>query len=144
MNKFVLLLMIIISSCAISKKNSHLTPLKELTFSREEARDPLSVSPIPNDYFEKNEQYILDLYFLIANDALYSGCLEIAHNGFVFLYQNDHRPGNREYLTKKFELLRDILRFKALYFKQKEATPAEFNKLLGLSDNCNELKESLE
>jgi hypothetical protein len=129
------------SACSSKSPKSHLKPLTELTFTHE-GRDPLKITTIEESFFQKDQKYILDLYFLLANDAFYLGCLEIAHNGFVFLYQNDTREGNREYIEAKFGLLKKILRFRALYLQENKDQLDEFNKVLGY--RCKELKESLQ
>lgn len=143
--KILLLLSLFFSfACTTVPMKNYYKPLKELTFSVEDVSDPLNVNAVKEEYFQGNKEYLLDLYFLIANDALYSGCLEIAHRGFVFLYQNDARPGHREIIAKKFELIKNILRFRAFYFRQEQASLEGFKKLSGLENKCGELSESLE
>lgn len=138
MRFFLFSLIFLITACSHHRKVS-MKPLMELTLHQINQKDMAPPMTIPEEKYQADNNYVFDLYFLIANDAYYQGCFEIAHNGFVFLYNNDHRPGSKEFISKKFKDLREKLIDRAYHYKM--GYGPDYDKYYGYF--CEEFKDSL-
>lgn len=138
MNLSIIFVLLALVSCSHRNKIS-MKPLQELTLRQQPQKDLAPPLTISEEQYQADNNYVFDLYFLIANDAYYQGCFEIAHNGFIFLYYNDHRLGTKEFISKKIKQLREKLIERAYNYKM--GYGSEYDKYFGYF--CEEFKDSL-
>lgn len=136
----IIFLILLVGCSSTSRKAKIYKPLKEITFETDVKEETFNVTTFSDEYFEKDKFYILDLYFILANDAFYMGCYEIAHNGFIFLYKNDPREGVKEFISMKLAKMRQLLLNRA--YAREMGLESEYDRRMGL--HCQNLKESLD